>query len=346
MKAWVLEKFGYDGISFRDFDLGELSDSEVLVKVLACGVCYRDIIDIEGGFKYTILPTVPGHEICGVVEDFKDDGEVPFSKGDLVISRHGPFCGRCELCLSGRDNLCQRAGRFVQTIPGGYAEYVKAHWSAFVKVPDSLAKKFSPSHLSIVFCAVGTAFRAIFTQGNVKPGDFVLITGASGGVGIHAVQICKSVGAYVIAVTSSENKAKILEDFGANYVIVSKDMRFNEQVVAITNGRGVDVVIENTGSVGLEGAIRSLKLGGTLVLIGNIKVDRYSLNPGMVIVRELNLKGSVGINNNELQKLFAFIEQGKVKPVISDEFPLAKALESHRALKDKKSIGRFVIRVS
>ncbi len=67
-KAWVLEKFGYEGLSFKEFDIGELAEGEILVKVLSCGVCYRDIIDIQGAFKYTILPTVPGHEICGIVK--------------------------------------------------------------------------------------------------------------------------------------------------------------------------------------------------------------------------------------------------------------------------------------
>jgi D-arabinose 1-dehydrogenase-like Zn-dependent alcohol dehydrogenase len=102
-------------------------------------------------------------------------------------------------------------------------------------------------------------------------------------------------------------------------------------------------VIENTGSVGLEGAIRSLKLGGILVLIGNIKVDRYQLNPGMVIVRELKLKGSVGINQNELQNLFRLIEMGKVRPIISEEFPLEKALDSHSKMKNKNTLGRFAL---
>jgi D-arabinose 1-dehydrogenase-like Zn-dependent alcohol dehydrogenase len=120
-------------------------------------------------------------------------------------------------------------------------------------------------------------------------------------------------------------------------------MRFNDEVMKRTGGRGVDVVIENTGSVGLEGAIRSLKLGGTLVLIGNIKVDRYSLNPGMVIVRELKLKGSVGINQNELQNLFRLIETGKVRPIISEEFPLEKALDAHSKMKNKNTLGRFAL---
>jgi D-arabinose 1-dehydrogenase-like Zn-dependent alcohol dehydrogenase len=344
-KAWVLEKFGYEGLSFKEFDIGELAEGEILVKVLSCGVCYRDIIDIQGGFKYTILPTVPGHEICGIVEKVKagNNDIPPFSEGDIVISRHGPFCGRCELCLSGKDNLCTRAGRFVQTMPGGYSEYVKAHWSAFVKVPENLIKSLSYSQLSIIFCAVGTAYRAIAHQGEVKSGDLVLITGASGGVGLHAIQIAKESGAYVLAVTSSKSKVEKLKEFGADDVILSEDMRFNDEVMKRTGGRGVDVVIENTGSVGLEGAIRSLKLGGILVLIGNIKVDRYQLNPGMVIVRELKLKGSVGINQNELQNLFRLIEMGKVRPIISEEFPLEKAVDSHLKMKSKNTLGRFAL---
>jgi D-arabinose 1-dehydrogenase-like Zn-dependent alcohol dehydrogenase len=125
--------------------------------------------------------------------------------------------------------------------------------------------------------------------------------------------------------------------------VLSKDMRFNEDVMKLTDGRGVDCVIENTGSIGLEGAIRSLKMGGTLVLVGNIKVDRYSLNPGMVIVRELKLKGTVGIARNEIQKLFSLISLGKVKPIISSEFPLEKMKEAHDFVRNKKPLGRVAL---
>lgn len=345
MKAWVLERFGYDGISLKEVDVPALSPGEVLVKVLSCGICYRDIIDIEGGFKYTITPTVPGHEICGVVEDVAESptDPPPFQKGDLVISAHGPFCGRCELCLSGWDNLCMRAGRFVHTMPGGYAEYVKAHWSAFIKAPDEVRKKLSHSQLSVIFCAVGTAYHALVSKAKVRGGDTVLITGAGGGVGVHAVQVAKALGAKVVAVTSSEEKIEKLRELGADEVLLSRDMRFNNDVMRITDGRGVDVVLENTGSIGLEGAIRSLKIGGTLVLVGNIKVDRYMLNPGMVIIRELKLKGTVGITRNELQKLFLLIAEGKVRPLVSHEFPFEKMKEAHEFLKNKGAFGRTAL---
>lgn len=337
MRAWVLEKFGE--IKYKDFELSELSEGEVLVKVLACGVCYRDIIDIQGGFKYTALPTVPGHEICGVVEKVK--GETPLSEGDIVISRHGTFCGRCDLCLSGHDNLCLRGDKFVHTTLGGYAEFVKAHFSAFEKVPSDIG--LSPEELSIVFCAIGTAYRAIITQAQAKAGETILITGASGGVGIHCIQIAKSIGCRTIAVTTSEDKIEKIKELGADEVIFSKDMKFNEQVAQITQGRGVDIVIENTGSVGLEGAIRSLKLTGTLVLVGNIKVDRYSMNPGMIITREIKIKGTVGISHNELQKLFFLLKEKKVKPIIHSKIPLKEAPKSHEILKDRKTFGRVVL---
>ncbi len=339
MRAWILEKFGE--IRFGDFDVSDLSDGEILVRVKACGVCYRDIIDIQGGFKYTALPTVPGHEICGVVE--KVNGETPFSRGDIVISRHGAFCGRCELCLSGHDNICLRGDKFVHTIPGGYADLVKAHFSAFELVPKDISEMLSPEQLSIVFCAVGTAYRAILTQAEAKAGDTVLITGASGGVGIHAIQISKSIGCFTIAVTTSDDKVEKIKKLGADEVILSKDMRFNEQVSKITDGRGVDIVIENTGSIALESALRSLRLTGTLVLVGNIRVDKYAMNPGMVITREIKIKGTVGISHNELQKLFNLLRERKVKPILHSSIKLEEAPKAHEILKDRRTFGRIAL---
>ncbi len=346
MKAWILNKFGYDGINLREVDKPVAGFGEVVIRVLACGICYRDIIDIQGGFKYTVLPTVPGHEICGVVEQIGEKVE-NLSKGDIVISRHGAFCGKCELCLSGNDNLCITAPqKFVHSIPGGYAEYVKAPESAFEKIPPTLHKKFSPAELSTIFCAVGTAFRALVSQAQVKPGDTVLITGAGGGVGVHAVQIAKFLGAYTIAITTSTEKAERLKLLGADEVILAtkQNLRFNEQVMSITGGRGVDAVIENTGSIGLEAAIRSLKIGGTLVLVGNIKVDRYPLNPGMVITRELKLKGTVGITHNELQNLFKVLEYSNIKPIVHAEFPLENMMDAHKYLTEGKTFGRIALK--
>lgn len=339
MRAWILERFGE--IRFGDFELSELSEGEVLVRVLACGVCYRDIIDIQGGFRNTRLPTVPGHEICGVVERVK--GRVSLSEGDLVVTRHGGFCGRCEFCLSGNDNLCFSSDRFVHTVPGGYAEFVRANFSAFEKVPAGI--DLSPEELSLTFCAIGTAYRAVVTQAEAKAGDTVLVTGASGGVGVHAVQIAKSAGCNVIAVTSSKDKVKRLRELGADEVILSEDMRFNESVVQITGGRGVDIVIENTGSLGLEGAIRSLKPTGVLVAIGNIKVDRYPLNPGMIITREIKIKGTIGISHNELENLFSLMKAGRVKPIVSARFALEDVPKAHDMLKSKGVFGRTVISV-
>ena len=186
MKAWVLKNFGYENLVFEELEKPKISDDEeVVVKVQSCGICYRDIIDVEGGFKYTLLPTVLGHEIFGEVVDAGRKAQL--SPGDKVISRHGAFCGRCSECTRGLDNLCLRGGRFVHTMPGGYAEFVKAHWSAFIKVPQNILERFSPAELSIVFCAVGTAFRALVTKAEVKAGQTVLVTGAGGGVGVHAV---------------------------------------------------------------------------------------------------------------------------------------------------------------
>jgi len=341
MKAWVLKNFGYENISFGDFEHGELKDGEIRVRVKAIGVCYRDTIDINGAYPYIKFPTIPGHEMCGEVVEVR--GNTPFKEGDVVISNHRCFCYKCNECLRGHFHSCSRPLDFMWAIPGVYAEFVQAPWTGFIKVPNSLLKKYSPEELSFVYCAVGTAYRALFTRGGFQPGQYVVITGAGGGVGIHAVMLASRCGGRVIAVTTSPDKKKVLEEAGAEWIIMHNNGKFNKEVMEITGGEGAHLCIENTGSPSLEGAIRSLRKNGKLVMVGNLLVDRYSMNPGYSILNEIEIVGSRGASTNDMHQLFNLMERGIVKPLLHKTFKLSEMMEAHRYLREKKPIGRLVL---
>lgn len=341
MKAWVLKNFGYENLSFEDYDQGTLSDGEVLVKVHSIGVCYRDTIDMTGAFPFMKFPTIPGHEMCGEVIEASHSS--PYQKGDIVISMHGGSCGKCFYCLTNKEYYCSEKKYFMWTIPGVYAEYVKAPWNAFIKVPSEILQKYTPDELSFLYCTAGTAYRAIAKKGKLKGGEFIVITGAGGGVGIHAVQIASAMGARVIAVSSSPDKKKIIEQYGAHWVIDFDNGRFNKEVMRITGGIGADICIENTGSVGLEGALRSLRKNGILILIGNLRVDKYQLNPGYLILNEINVLGSIGADTEDMFYLFGLMASGKLKPVLHKTLPLKDMLDAHKYLRERKPLGRIVL---
>lgn len=342
-EGWVLSSFGYDNLKWSEIPLKDLSDDEVLVKVLAIGVCFRDTIDITGAYPFMRFPTVPGHEMCGEV--VAAGNNVPFKPGDIVISMHGASCGKCNECLRGIDHWrhCLQPQGFMWEIPGTYSKYMVAPWRGFLKVPLSIREKFSPEELSFVYCVAGTAYRAIFTRGGIKPGDFLLITGAGGGVGLHAVQMGAAAGARVIAVSSSPQKKKLLEKLGAEWVVGFADGKFNKEVRTIAGNEGVHVCIENTGSIGMEGALRSLRKNGRLVVVGNLRVDKYSLNPGFAILNEITITGSMGASTRDMDAVFNLMEKGALKPILHKTFALKDMMEAHNYLREKRPAGRLVL---
>src|SRR3989454_12392484 len=228
-----------------------LRERDVLIRVRAVGVCYHDIINRSGNLPRTRLPSILGHEIAGEVEAV-GSGVQAFRAGDRVATIQRVHCGRCDLCRRGRTTLCKEGVFFGEEIPGGYARYVVSEEQGLARVPHGIALE----EASICACTIGTAIHVARTRGGVQLDETVLITGASGGVGLHAIQVCRLIGARVYAVTSSPAKAARLKEAGADEVIVSPDLKFAAAVRRATGGRGVDAVIEITGALTFDQSMR------------------------------------------------------------------------------------------
>jgi NADPH:quinone reductase-like Zn-dependent oxidoreductase len=236
------------------------------------------------------------------------------------------------LCRSG-------SGFFGDESPGGYAELVAAAETALVALPDDVSFEVG----SILACAVGTAFHAIRTQVGLRVGESILITGATGGVGAHAVQIAKLAGARVIAVTSSPSKMESLLDSGADDVIMTGTHDLANEVRKLTNGEGVDAVLEIVGAATFPASVLSLRPGGRLVFLGNISAESVQLAPGLVIMEELEIKGADACSKNELANVIELVQRSQIRPCIEATFPLEEAGRAHQLLEDRKVTGRIVL---
>ncbi|HZN03515.1 MAG TPA: alcohol dehydrogenase catalytic domain-containing protein [Candidatus Polarisedimenticolia bacterium] len=344
MKAIVLRQFGPpENLVLEEVPAPAaeaLRPGEVLVRVEAVGVCYHDLINRQGNLPRTKLPSIPGHEIAGTV--FAVGPEVNgFLPGARVATIQRAPCGRCDLCRRDRGSLCKEGVFFGEEIPGGYAQWVVAPVQALAPVPDGLATE----EAAICACTLGTALHVARTRGRVQPGEQVLITGASGGVGLHAIQLVRHLGGRPIAVTSSEGKAARLREAGAEEVIVSPDLKFAREVRRKTAGRGADVVLEITGALTFDQSLRSLAAGGRLVVVGNLETRTVDLNPGLVILKELEIIGSFATSTSELREVFDLVRQGTLKPVVSQVLPLEEAASAHRSLQERAVLGRVVLTV-
>jgi acryloyl-coenzyme A reductase len=339
MRAIVLGRLGGpEELEYRDAKDPVAGPGEVLVRIRAEGVCGRDLIDRRGGFRGLKLPVILGHEFAGEVMEV-GPGVAGLAAGDRVANLLRLSCGACRSCLRGDTPVCEKGWEsFGQTRDGGYAELVTAPASSLVKVPTEL----SFVEAAPVACTFGVALRALRTVAKVTLGDRILITGASGGVGIAAIQVAKALGARVVAATSSPSKQKALLDAGADDVVVDSEGNLHSHVRALAPA-GVDVVLELTGSPTFTSSLRSLRNGGRLVLVGNILADSIKLNPGAVILFGYQILGSAGCTRADLEDAFAMVARKQVKMVVSQVLPLERAAEAHEVLAQRGAIGRVVL---
>ncbi|MEN3000006.1 MAG: zinc-binding dehydrogenase [Acidilobaceae archaeon] len=329
---------GVEVLKGAEIDYPKVEQSHVVLKVRGCGICYRDTL-VRRGLMRARIPVVPGHEVTGEVVEV-GDGVEDLRKGELVASLiyvHDPHNPECK----GEENTC-RGNRWIgEDLDGCYAEYVKLPRWSLVKVGEP--GESPPEAFSYAACVVGTAIRALKTIAKARKGETVLITGASGGVGIHALQVAKSLGLRVIAATRSEEKAKAIESLGGE-VLLYKD-KFAEEARRRTDGRGADIVLDTVGGPTLDQSLRAVAKGGRVVLIGNVDPSPQPVMLGLVILRELRLHGALNSTPAELAEAVEMLRKGFVKPVFRaiplDEEEVRRA---HLTLERGGSLGRTVIK--
>lgn len=336
MHAVVLERIG-GPLEYTTAPDPTPGPDEVLVRVRASAVCGRDLIDARGGFPAMKLPAILGHEFAGEVAATGprvDEWRI----GDRVVNLHRPYCGECPSCLAGESVDCERAWQsFGHTVDGGYAELVVAHRRALVKIPDGI-ELVDAAPLQ---CTAAVALRALRHVARLELGEQVLVTGASGGVGVAAIQIARHMGARVVALTSSAGKAERLRVLGAE-VVVSSDGRFHEAVKERSGG-GVDVVLELTGSATFASALKSLRRRGRMVIVGNIMTERVSLNPGPLILYGYTISGSHGSSRRDLADCFELLKKGALKNLVDRTLSLSRASDAHALLGSRSVTGRVVL---
>ena len=342
MKAVLLHQFG-PAINFRveEVPVPGPGPNEVLIRVHACGVCFHDVINRRGNLPRTRLPAVLGHEICGEVVALGSEVR-RLGLGDRVASLQRVNCGSCHYCVDRRPTLCRNGAVFFgEEIPGGYAEYVTSPEHVLSRVPANVPS----SEAAVVACTLGTAVHVMCNRARLQPGQTVLITGASGGVGVHAIQLARLLGARVIAVTTSPPKVERLRALGAQEVLCTPDLQFSRQVKRLT-GEGADVVVEVVGSATLDQSLHALRNGGKLVVVGNVASGSAGLNPGLVILKELEVIGSFATNIGELDYALDLVSNGRIRIVLADEVSLSQATRAHELLESRSVTGRIVLNLA
>lgn len=304
---------------------------EIQIAVEACGVCYRDLIDRAGRIPYMQLPVVPGHEAVGRVVAVGDDAG-DFQPGDRVATMHRDCCGACSACRCGDTSLCDRAYHvFGLLADGGYATALTAPQSAFYRAADDM----DAATAATLHCTYGTAWHALHRFG--APRGRLLVTGANGGVGAAAIELGVRLGLEVVAVVRDARHDAFVRARGASEVVVS-DGAFHKSLSST-----VDIALECVGEPTFNSALRSLRFGGGVVVIGNIVPELAQLNLGFIVTRGLRIAGNNGATRSDMAQLLALHAAGPITAQIDARLPLAEAETAQRRVRAGGLHGRVVL---
>ena len=331
MKALVLRQHGgLENLLVEDHPKPQVVDGHVVIRVKASSFNYHDVFTVKGmpGIKVP-LPVVIGLDMAGEIAEL-GVGVTGWKPGDRVLV----------------NPLNKKKGLMGEMLDGGMAEFCLVSADQLIRIPPSVTYEQAAS----LPVAYGTAHRMLITHNTVKKGDKVLILGASGGVGTGCVELCKLLGAHVIACASSEEKMTKLREIGADETINYTETDFSKWAVEKygkpqrrTYEGGVDAVINFTGGDTWLPSLRCLKRGGKLLVCGATAGYDPKEDLRYVWSFELQIIGSNSFYDENLTALMDLIQEGKMKPLIDKTVPLEGAAEALRLIQDRRVIGKVVV---
>ncbi|MBN34876.1 MAG: hypothetical protein CMM46_08885 [Rhodospirillaceae bacterium] len=323
MKAMVCRDWGGpDGLAVEEVADPVAGPGEVVIASEGCGVNFADTLIIQG--KYQVkpdLPFSPGMEVAGTIESV-GAGVAAFSPGDAVIGMMST---------------------------GGYAEKVACKAVDVIPRPASIPGAIACS----LPVAYGTAHIALDERARMKPGESLLVHGASGGVGLAAVEIGKAMGATVIATASSEDKLAIAKEHGADHLIDYTKGEFRQEVKELTGG-GADVIFDPVGGDIFDQSMRCIAWGGRLLVVGFAAGRIPEAAANIVLVKNIAVvgvhwgsyrshEGGWDILNRSFAQIFGWVEDGTLNPLVSKTYGLDDAAQAIRDIAARKARGKLVV---
>ncbi len=338
MKAVRIYQFGGpEVLTYEDIPDPQLRKDQVLVRVRACSLNHLDVW-VRKGLPGVKLPHILGSDVSGEVAEA---GEYVsgFKAGQRVLLAPMHYCRHCDKCIAGLQNQCRQFTVLGNGVDGGNCELIAVPPANVIPIPDSLDFNQAAS-VPLVFV---TAWHMLVGRAGIRPGQTVLVLGASSGVGIAAIQIAKLFHCRVITTAGDEVKLAKGRELGADYGINHYQQKISEEVRKITNKEGVDIVIEHVGVATWDESVKSLKSGGTLVTCGATTGSNVAIDLRHLFARQLSLLGSYMGTMGELHEVLRHVFAGRLKPVVDRTFPLSELRAAHEYLEKSQMFGKIVV---
>ncbi|HEY6406959.1 MAG TPA: alcohol dehydrogenase AdhP [Ktedonobacteraceae bacterium] len=308
MKAAVVHTFGQP-LVIEDVPVPTPGPGEVLVRVIASGVCHTDLHAAHGDWPVKpTLPFIPGHEGAGYVAAL-GSGVTSLHEGDRVgVPWLHSACGSCDYCLTGWETLCPNQQNTGYSVNGGFAEYVLAPAAYVGHIP----KEIEFTEVAPILCAGVTTYKGL-KETEVRPGEWVVISGV-GGLGHVAIQYAKAMGMHVAAVDVADDKLALARTLGAEVTVNAATEDAAKKIQHEING-AQGVVVTAVSPTAFNQGINMLRRGGTCVLIGLPPGD-FPAPIFDIVLKGLTVRGSIVGTRKDLQEALEFAAEGKVKATI------------------------------
>ncbi len=338
MKAVRLHEFGSpEVLRYEDIPEPVLRKDQALVRVKACAMNHLDLW-CRGGIPGVKLPHILGSDVSG---DIAAVGEyvTGLREGQRVLLAPMNFCNHCSQCVAGRQNFCPEYTVLGYLNDGGNCEFIAVPQVNVIPIPDDLTYNDAAA-VPLVFL---TAWHMLVGRAQIKPGQTVLVLGASSGVGSAAIQIAKLFNTRVIATAGSEMKLDKAREVGADHVVNHYQQKISDEVKKITAKEGVDIVVEHVGAATWESSMKSLKPGGIIVTCGATTGSEAKFDIRFLFVRQLSFLGSYMGTMGELHEVLKHVFSGRLKPVVDASFPLREARAAHERMEKSEMFGKIVL---
>jgi NADPH:quinone reductase-like Zn-dependent oxidoreductase len=328
-------------LQYTDYPTPEPAPGEVLVRLKAAALNHLDLWVRKGwpGLKLQ-YPHIPGADGAGEVAAL-GSGVSDWSVGDRVVINPNLSCGKCEFCLSGFDNRCLEWGLFGETQNGTYAEYLAVPEGNLLALPDD----FDEHHAAAAALVFLTAWHSLIGRGEMRPGETVLIIGASGGVNLACIQIAKLGGASVYVVGSQDDKLALAGSLGADFLVNRiEEPDWSRAIHLMTKKRGVDIIVDNVGTT-FPSSFRAAKRGGRILTVGNTGNPKIEIDNRYIFGKHLSLIGSSMGTYSDFKKVMNLVFDGRLNPVLDQTFPLSEAGAAQQKLARGKQMGKITLEI-